>query len=450
MAELVIRGGTILTIDDGWTVPAGDVLVRDGVIAQVGGDAVPSGRDYEVLDAEGCVVMPGLVQTHVHTCQTLARGRADDLALLDWLKRVVWPYEAALGADDVAASARLSFAELLLGGTTCVQDMGTVRHTEKIFEAADAAGIRAVIGKAMMDAGEGVPAGLLEKTAASLAESEALVKAWQGQGGGRLGYAYAPRFVLSCSEELLRAVVADARRLGARMHTHASENRDELAAVRAARGQDNIAYLDTLGMSGHDVGLAHCVWPTEDEVKVLARTGTHVLHCPSSNLKLASGIAPVPELIAAGVSVSIGADGAPCNNNLDGFLEMRLAGILHKPRVGPQTLPAREVVKLATRAGARALGLESVCGSIEGGKRADVIVVDVGGAHVTPVESPYSAIAYAARATDVRHVVVDGRVVVRDRTLNTIDVPRVIADAKARARDVFGRMKPSTGSGRAG
>src|SRR5262249_4383658 len=300
VTEVVIRGGTILTVDKESRVLAGDVLCRDGRIVQVGGDAVPAGRDYEILDAEGCIVLPGLVQTHVHTCQTLARGRADELALLDWLRTVVWPYEAALARDDVAAAARLGMAELLLGGTTTIQDMGTVRHTDAIFEAARAAGIRATIGKAMMDAGD--IAGLGEAPRASLDESAALWRAWHGAEGGRLRYAYAPRFVLSCSEDLLRAVAAEARGFGARIHTHASENRDELAAVRRERGDDNVAYLDRVGLTGHDVGLAHCVWLADRERAIMAETGTHLLHCPSSNLKLASGVADIPEPRALGVS----------------------------------------------------------------------------------------------------------------------------------------------------
>ena len=441
MAELVIRGGTIVTIDPRWEVLAGDLHVREGRIVQVGGTAVPTERDYDVIEAEGTVVMPGLVQTHVHMCQTLARGYADDMALLDWLRRVVWPYEAALDREDVAAAARLACVELLRGGTTTIQDMGTVRHTETLFEVAEKAGIRATIGKAMMDTGEGVPPGLAENTAGSVRESVALCEAWHGRADGRLRYAFSPRFVLSCTEDLLRQVASEARRLGARMHTHASENRDELAAVRALRGQENIAYLHGLGLSGPDVGLAHCVWLDEAEIATLAATGTNLLHCPSSNLKLASGIAPVPELIEAGVPVSLGADGAPCNNNLDGFVEMRLAALIHKPRCGPTALPAREVVRMATLGGARALGIDAEIGSLEVGKRADVVIVDVEAAHVAPTESPYSAIVYACHSSDVRHVIVDGRIVVRDRELVTLDGRRAVADARSRARRIFARIE---------
>ena len=231
-----------------------------------------------------------------------------------------------------------------------------------------------------------------------------------------------------------------ARAAGVRIHTHASENRREVAAVAEQRGADNVVHLHRLGLSGADVGLAHCVWLSGEERGILRETGTHLLHCPSSNLKLGSGVAEVPELLAEGVSVSLGADGAPCNNNLDGFLEMRLAALLHKPRAGVSAMPAAQVVNMATMGGARALGLEDEIGSLEVGKRADVIAVDVGAAHVVPTVDPHSAMVYACRSSDVVNVVVDGRVVVRDRQILTLDRGKVLADARERAARLFARL----------
>ncbi|MBA3457825.1 MAG: amidohydrolase family protein, partial [Deltaproteobacteria bacterium] len=261
--------------------------------------------------------MPGLVQAHVHTCQTLARGRADDLELMDWLRNVIWPYEASLDEDAMTASAELACAELLLGGTTAILDMGTVHHTDAIFAAAERSGIRATIGKAMMDLPDPqIPAGLRESTAGSLDESARLIQRWHGAANDRLRYAYAPRFVLSCTDELLREVGTQAREKGVRIHTHASENPGEVALVRQRFGKDNIIVLDELGLLGPHACIAHCIHLSAEEKQLLAVRGAHVCHCPSSNLKLASGICPVPELIAAGIAVAIGADGAPCNNNL--------------------------------------------------------------------------------------------------------------------------------------
>jgi 5-methylthioadenosine/S-adenosylhomocysteine deaminase len=441
MSELIVRGGTILTMNDDWHVATGDVASRDGELVQVGGAYTPATGDYQIVDASGCVVMPGLVQSHVHMCQTLARGRADGLALLDWLRTVVWPYESVLTEADLAAAARLACAELLLGGTTAVLDMGTVHHTDALFAVAREAGIRATIGKAMMDIDDAaIPRGLREETHASLRESEKLCQRWHGSEGDRLRYAYCPRFALSCTDALLREVAGAARQAGALIHTHASENADEIAEVERQRGKRNIAYLHEVGLTGADVGLAHCVWLDAEERRILAETGTHLLHCPSSNLKLGSGVAEVPELIAHGVSVSLGADGAPCNNNLDGFLELRLAALVHSPRCGPAALPASRALALATRGGARALGLEDRIGSLEVGKRADLAVVAVDTPHAAPTVDPYSAIVYAARSSDVRHVAVEGRLLVSGGALLHLDAADIVHESVQRARQVFARL----------
>jgi cytosine/adenosine deaminase-related metal-dependent hydrolase len=438
LSELVLRGGTILTIDPQHRVLAGDVACRDGAIVQVGGNYTPETSDYQIVDCTGCLVMPGLVQAHVHTCQTLARGRADDLELMDWLRGVIWPYEAKLDAEAASAAAELACAELLLGGTTAILDMATVHHTDAIFAAAELSGIRATIGKAMMDGPDPeIPPGLRESTSSSLDESAKLIEKWHGAANDRLRYAYAPRFVLSCTDELLREVGVQAKTKGVRIHTHASENQGEIALVRQRFGKDNIDVFADLGLLGDHTCIAHCIHLSAAERALLAKTGTHVCHCPSSNLKLASGVCPVPELIAAGVSVAIGADGAPCNNNLDGFLELRLAALLHKHRLGPRTLPATEVVRLATLGGAAALGLADKIGSLELGKRGDVIAIDLGALHSVPATSPWSVVAYAAKACDVRHVAVDGNLLVRDRTLLTLETRRLRDRANRAAARLF-------------
>jgi 5-methylthioadenosine/S-adenosylhomocysteine deaminase len=437
VSETIFRGGTILTIDPQHRVLSGDVATRDGLIVHIGGAYTPQTSDYSILDCAGCVIMPGLVQAHVHTCQTLARGRADDLELLDWLRKIIWPYEASLDEAAASASGELACAELLLGGTTAILDMGTVHHTDAIFSAAERSGIRATVGKAMMDASDPlIPPGLRESTKASLDESARLIDRWHGTANNRLRYAYAPRFVLSCTDELLREVGVQSKKRGVGIHTHASENRGEVALVRERFAKDNIFVLDELGLLGPQTCIAHAIHLSDDERALLASRGAHVCTCPSSNLKLASGIAQLPELIAAGVNVAIGADGAPCNNNLDGFMELRFVALLHKPRGGPRTLPAPEAVRLATLGGAKALGLGTEIGSLETGKRGDVIAVDVTPLHTIPTGSPWSQIAYAAKSCDVRHVAVDGNVVVRDRELLTLDISKV----RSRAVDAATRL----------
>jgi 5-methylthioadenosine/S-adenosylhomocysteine deaminase len=438
--ELVFRGGTIVTVDDAHTITTGDLACRDGRIAQVGGSYLPVTRDYQILDCTDMIVMPGLIQAHTHMCQTLARGRADDLELMDWLRNVVWPYEASLDPSAITAAAELAAAEMLMGGTTAILDMGTVHHTDSLFAVAERAGLRATIGKAMMDDPDPHgPAGLRESTADSLAESERLIARWHDTSGGRLRYAYAPRFAVSCTDELLREVGRRSKQSesGVGIHTHASENRGEIELVRQRTGMDNLEYLHSVGILGPRTGIAHCIHLTANEKRLLRETGTTVVHCPSSNLKLASGVCEVPELLEQGISMGLGADGAPCGNNLDGFLELRLAALLHKPRMGPRAMPAAQAVALATRGGARALGLSGELGTLEVGKRADVIALDTDALHIAPAASPYSIIAYAAKASDVRHVAVDGRVVVRDRELLTLDRPAVIRAARATAQRLF-------------
>ncbi len=441
MSEVILRGGTIITMNDDFSIASGDVASVDGMLVQVGGNYTPVTSNYSIVDAEGCLVMPGLVQSHVHMCQTLARGRADNMELLDWLHKVVWPYEGALTRDDLSASANLACLELLTGGTTAILDMGTVHHSDALFEAAQSSGLRATIGKAMMDEDDPtIPPGLKETTAASLDESQRLCEQWHGRCGDRLRYGYAPRFALSCTNELMQESVRLARQSGARLHTHTSENRNEIAEVRKRKGMDNLSFLHKMGFTGDDVCLAHCIWLNDTERKLLADTGTHVLHCPSSNMKLASGYAEIPELLDAGIKVSLGADGAPCNNNLDAFMEMRLAALIHKPRVGPKAMPASQVLKLATRGGAAALGLESKIGSLEVGKRADVIAVDVTGAHCIPMINPYSTAVYSAKSSDVKHVVVDGKVLVQDKEILSIDKDRTLHDAQFHADKLFARL----------
>jgi 5-methylthioadenosine/S-adenosylhomocysteine deaminase len=434
--SLLIRNATILTMNDRWeVVEGGSVLVRDGMIVDVGPHVAATGSDagVTVIDAAQGYLLPGFVQTHIHLCQTLFRGSADDLALLDWLKTRVWPLEAAHAPDTLRASTRLAVAELLRTGTTSVLTMETVHETEAVLEALAETGIRATVGKCLMDAAPDAPSRLQEDRVRGLDASLALHKQWHGAANGRLRTALAPRFAVSCSRDMLEAVAAEAARLGVLVHTHASENRDEVALVRARTGLANVDYLAQTGLATERLCTAHCVWVDDHEQALMAERGVKVLHCPGSNLKLGSGIAPVVDMRARGISVSLGADGAACNNRLDMFDEMRLAATLQAMSRGPGSLPARDVLHMATREGARALGLDGVIGSIEPGKRADFIIVDRDRPHLAPGVDPYSTLVYAARGTDVRTTVVDGEVLVSDFELQHLDAHQVAAEARTAA-----------------
>jgi len=428
---ILIKGGTVLTMDEANSIVRGDVLIRDGRIAEVGDHL--DAEANEVIDAAGCAVLPGFVQTHIHLCQTLFRGAADDLALIDWLKQRVWPMEAAHTRESIRASARLGIAELVRGGTTCALTMETVKHTEEVLRVVDETGFRATVGKCMMDKGQEVPAGLLEKTRESIRESVALIEQWHGAADGRVRCCFAPRFAVSCTQELLSEVAKLSRQHQVMIHTHASENKKECELVEGETGRRNVAYLDSLGISGAHVLLAHCVHLDTEEMETLARTKTNVAHCPSSNLKLGSGLARVAEMLARRIPVSLGADGAACNNRLDMFTEMRTAALLQKLAHGPEALPAARVLSMATIDGARALGLEKEIGSLEVGKRADVIVVDLDQLHSTPPRDVVSALVYSAVAADVRATVIDGQMLMRDRDLLTMNEASVIEEANREA-----------------
>ena len=418
-------------MNDACDVVEGDVWIDGGRIVRVGD--VGEVQADRAINVGGNYVLPGLIQTHVHLCQTLFRGYADDLALLDWLKQRIWPMEAAHTPASLAAAARLAAAELLLGGTTTVLTMETVHDTDAVFEALEPTGLRAVVGKCMMDADAAVPSRLMERTTASIDESLALAARWHGRANGRLRAAFAPRFAISCSRELLEQVGVLSREHGLLVHTHASENRDEIALVRSRTGHQNVAYLDSVGLASPRLCLAHCVWVDDAEQSLLADRQVKVLHCPGSNLKLASGIAPVADMRARGISVSLGADGAACNNHLDMFTEMRLAAGLQAIVKGPRALTARDVLTMATREGARALGLDAEIGSIEPGKQADLIVIERDRPHLATSPDPVSAIVYAARPSDVRTTIVAGDVIVDNFRLTRADASEISATARAEA-----------------
>ena len=332
--SLLIRSGLILTMNDRFELVEGDVSIRDGRIAAIGSNL--AGRHDRTIDARGGYVLPGLVQTHVHLCQTLFRGHADDLPLMDWLRTRVWPMEAAHTPESLRTAARQATTELLCSGTTAVLTMETVHDTDVVFEAVAESGLRATIGKCMMDFDAQVPKRLQEETRHSIDESLAIRKRWHGAGNGRLHAAFAPRFAVSCSRELLEAVASLSVQHHALVHTHASESRDEVAIVRKiSGGLSNLEYLASVHLASPRLCAAHCIWVDDREQQLLADHDVKVMHCPGSNLKLGSGIAPVPEMRARGITVSLGADGAACNNRLDMFEEMRLAALLQATRRSP-------------------------------------------------------------------------------------------------------------------
>jgi cytosine/adenosine deaminase-related metal-dependent hydrolase len=418
--SLRLDNATIVTMNDAFEVLEGSVSIRGTRIAEVG--VVGPGAHDRVIDVGGALVLPGFIQTHVHLCQTLFRGLADDRVLMDWLRTRVWPLEAAHDEHSLRVSARVAAAELLAGGTTSVLTMETVHDTDVVCDEIARSGLRATIGKCLMDADDPeVPARLQEPTARALDEALGLHARWHGSADGRMRVALAPRFALSCTRGLLESVASISARIGLLVHTHASESQGEIALVRNRTGLDNVPYLAATGLLSPRLCAAHCVWVDETAQSMLAEADVKVMHCPGSNLKLGSGVAPVVELRRRGVVVSLGADGAACNNNLDMFAEMRLAALLQATRLGPGHLTARDAVWMATRAGARTLGLDGGLGSIAPGKLADLIVVGRSGVHQLPRHDPYSTLVYASGPGDVRFTVVDGQVRVDEGRVVGVD-----------------------------
>ena len=450
LGPFLIHGGTLVCMDAARRVLKGDLLVVDGRIAAIG-DAVsqalrslPGGRAPESFDAHGALVLPGFVHAHLHLCQTLFRGLAEQSDLLTWLRRSIWPLEAAHTEASIAASARLGLAELLAGGVTCVNDMGTVHHQDVLLETLAATGLRGVAGPALMDQGEGVPARLLEGADRALDRALSLARKLSGSKNSRLRASLAPRFILSCSERLWRDVTDASRELGLLVHTHLAESPTEGGEVKDAVGSHAAPYFAAHGvLSPRFVG-AHGVWLDDEELQLMKSADAALVHCPGSNLKLGSGVADVRAWRRAGVRCGLGSDGAACNNRLDTFAELSLAAGLARIQHRDDPLPARDVVALATCDGADALGLGAEVGSLEQGKRADVAVVDVSQAHHAPHAEgdPYTTLAHAARATDVRLTMVDGHVLYAHGSHRTLDPERAVADANRESQALLKRMSP--------
>jgi len=434
MALILFKNALLVTMNPAREIFRGDVLVRDDRIANI--NKTPEAHQHEkfdrVIDAGRWAILPGFIQTHLHLCQTLFRNQAEDLPLLDWLQKKIWPFEAAHNEASMRAAARLGIAELLAGGTTAILDMGSVHHYDVIFDELQKSGMRAVGGKCLMDSGENVPAGLLETSQSALRESERLFKTWQGAANGRLRYALAPRFALSCTEALLREVSAMAQALGCMIHTHAAETAAEEEILLRRKKLRSVGFLREMGIAGARCCFAHGVQVNEDEISLLAQDRTAMAHCPGSNSKLASGIAPIVKMQRAGVRLGLGADGAPCNNRLDIFAEMRLAGLLQKLRYGATALPAQTIVEMATIGGAACLNWDDDIGSLEAGKKADLVAINLETPHAHPRndQNIYAEIVYAAKSSDVRLTMIDGRICYEKGEVIGMDVDATVTQVK--------------------
>ncbi|MER6358257.1 amidohydrolase [Streptomyces sp. NPDC001634] len=432
--DLLVHGGDVLTVDEAGTVVRdGAVAVRDGEILAVGGARelrarYPADSVGTVIDAGGCLVLPGLVNTHTHLAMTLLRGRADDVTLQGFLERVLrWEAEL-LSPKNVAAAVRVAVAESVRAGVTAALDMYWFHEVAE--HVARDPGWRLLAGPTFMDVPDSPDGRAYEE------RMEWARRDLAGRSTPRPGFrpALFAHSAYTLAPGQLTEIAALAREFGALLHMHAAENAAEVAGVEVRYGKRPVELLDSLGLLGPDLLLAHAVDLTGPEVAALARTGTSVAHCPVSNLKLGCGIAPVPRLLGAGVTVGLGTDGAVSSNTLDLLGVVRQAALVQKAAGDPTAVGAEQAVRMATIEGARALGLGDRLGSLEAGKRADLIVLDLGGPHLRPRHDVWSTLAYAAQSADVRDTVVDGRVLMRDRVLTTLDEAAALADLEASVR----------------
>ena len=430
---LIVLGGTIVTGNASHDVIEHGAVVVDGAdIVDVGRavDLVPRYAARETIDAGSELVLPGLINTHTHAPMVMFRGLADDVDLNDWLQKYIFPAEAkTVSPEFVRIGTSLAALEMIESGTTTFVDM--YYFEEDVATAARDAGLRGVLGQTILE----FPAPDAKTPADELKRTEAFIQAFKGDP--LITPAVAPHAIYTNDTPTLQAAAALARRYGVPLLTHLSETEEEVRNARAAHGMTPTAYLDSIGFLGPGTLVAHGVWMTPEDIAALRRRGVGVSHNPESNMKLASGAAPVMAYLAAGVALGLGTDGAASNNDLDMFEAMRQAAFLAKLTTSdPKAMPARTALDLATMGGARALGMERAIGSLEKGKRADLITVSMSAARQTPMYDPVSHLVYVTRGDDVRTTIVNGKVLMKERRLRTLDEDKVLADARALADKV--------------
>ena len=431
MADIIIENGHILTMEPGKEseFKNGVVVIEDGIITEVG-EKTHETADI-VVNARGGVVMPGLVNTHTHAAMTLFRGYADDLPLSQWLQQHIWPAEAKLTESDIYSGSMLACLEMIKSGTTSFNDMYI--HEDETAKAVKETGIRAALSYGMIDFGD------MEKADTELKEGSRFVQKWHGEADGRITAMYGPHAPNTCSREFLIRVRDKAREDGVKVHIHVLETEAELKEMKEKYGMCSIHMLNNIGFFDSDVLAAHCVWLSDGDIKILAEKGVNISHNPVSNMKLASGIAPVTKLLQHGANVCMGTDGCASNNNLDMFEEMKAAALLQKvSTMDPTALPAKEVLKMATVNGAKALGINS--GMIHKGALADIIIVDMNKAHMRPFYNATSQIVYSAGGQDVMTSIVNGKLLMEDYKVLCMDEMKVIDQASTAAERLIERI----------
>lgn len=433
LADILIKDGYIITMDAQRRIlERGSVAIEGDKITAVGKDVQE--RADTVIDARGKAVLPGLINAHTHLSMTLLRGVADDMPLMEWLETKIWPIEKNLTAQDSYLGALLGCLEMIKSGTTCFADQ--YFFMQDVARAVEEAGLRAMLSYGIIEMDDP------KRRESELRAGEKLVKTCQGAAGGRIQTMFGPHAAYTCSPECLIQVKELAKKYKVGIHTHISETQDEVDKITKKYGKRPVEHLDSIGFLGPEVLVAHCIWLTEKEIAVIRKQGVKPVHNPVSNMKTASGVAPVPEMLAAGIPVALGTDGAASNNSLDMFSEMKFAALLSKAhKLDPTALPAQVVLEMATINGAIALGLQDKIGSLEVGKKADIVMVDMKKPHLAPLHNVISHLVYSAVGGDVDTVVVDGKVLMRERGVLTLEEVKVLEETQKAADDLLARRE---------
>jgi 5-methylthioadenosine/S-adenosylhomocysteine deaminase len=411
--DILIKNALLLTVNGQMEVyDSGSVGIQSGIITFIGKTETTDPEADNVIDACGNIVMPGLINAHTHSPMSVFRGMADDIALFDWLNNYIWPVEKEFVTEEnIELASELSIAEMIKSGTTAFNDM--YFYSDVTARVAERIGIRAVLGEAVIDIPDPVY---------KVAEHHWKTTAENGKKSGLITTSIVPHSPYSCSEDLLKHIKQISKKTGILVHTHISETANEVEHIQRKYGMTPVGFLDDINFLDGNTVAVHCVELTDTDIEILAKNNVKIVHCPQSNLKLASGIARVVDMVKAGLTIALGTDGPASNNSLDMFAEMKMAGILHKGiKKDPTVISAAEVIKMATINGAAALGLDKITGSIEIGKKADIIIIDSNSLHMTPMYDPYSALVYSANGSDVDTVIIEGKIVMKNKVLINID-----------------------------
>lgn len=427
--DVIIKDALIVTMDGQRRVLKNhSIAIENGEIVEISGEI--KGEAEYIINGRRRLVMPGLINAHTHLAMTLFRGTADDVPLMKWLREEIWPIENNLNAQNIRAGSLLGILEMIKSGTTCFNDM--YWFMDEVAKCVDESGIRAVLSTPLLDV-----MGPEQRTKL-LKEGEASIKRYRSHG--RITPFLGPHAPYTCSEELLLKTKELAGRYKTGIHIHVSETEEEVQNSEKDKGAKPFEYLNDIEFLGENVIAAHSVWVSDDEMEILKKENVKICHNPISNMKLGAGVAPIPRYLERGITISLGTDGAASNNNLDMFGDMKTCALLHKSHNSDASVvPASKVLEFATINGAKALGLGDKIGSIEVGKRADVIMLDMQGSALVPMTNPISHLVYSAQGCDVETVIVDGKIVMEDRQMKTLDENGVIEFAREQAKDLFER-----------